>query len=50
MAQEPGHEEDGLFRTAHMLKKELNHGVLPPSQDRVFTDCRMIIVVSGNPK
>jgi hypothetical protein len=39
------HFEEGLLREAHRVKKEQSLGVLPPARDRVFTDCRMIIVV-----
>ncbi len=37
--------EDGLFKEAHRVKKKLSRVVLPPARDRVFTDCRMMIVV-----
>jgi hypothetical protein len=37
------HYEDGLFKEDHRVKKELSRVVLPPAQDRVFTDCRMMM-------
>ncbi len=37
--------EDGLFKEAHRVKKKLSRVVLPPARHRVFTDCRMMIVV-----
>jgi hypothetical protein len=39
------HDEEGLFEEAHTLKKELSRVPLLSTQDRVFTDCRMMIVV-----
>jgi hypothetical protein len=39
------HDEDLVFKEAHTLKKKLSEGVLPPSQERAFTDCIMMIVV-----
>jgi hypothetical protein len=39
------HDEEGLLEEDHMLKKELSRVTLLPTQDRVFTDCRMMIVV-----
>ena len=37
------HYEDGLFKEDHRVKKELSRVVLAPAQDRVFTDCRMMM-------
>ncbi len=39
------HDEEGLFEEAHTLKKEISRVALLPAQDRVFTECRMMIVV-----